>query len=66
MWRQGGEVRRRGVAQRVAVATDWAQVVPHSCMVDKSREGYLGSKWSQPQAGSHSPGFQRQAEDISP
>ena len=52
-------------AAAAAAAAEWAPAVPHSCVVVKNREGYLGSKRSEPQAGSHSPGFQHQ-KDKSP
>ena len=42
-------------AVEALVAVEW--VVPHSHVVDENREGYLGSKRSQPQARPHSPGF---------
>ena len=42
MQRQGGEVKKHGVA-RVAVS-EWAQVAPHSHAGDKNSEGYLGSE----------------------
>ena len=38
------------------------QVVPHSHVVDKNQEGYLGSEGSQPQARPHSSGFQHQGD----
>ena len=38
------------------------QVVPHSHVVDKNWEGYLGSEGSQHQDRPHSPGFQHQAD----
>ena len=41
---------------REAVVAERA--VPHSHVVDKNQEGYLGSKSSQPQARAHSPRFQ--------
>ena len=41
----GREVRRCSVV-REAVAADW--MVPHSHMVDKNWEGYLGSEGAQP------------------
>ena len=66
MGRRGGvvEMGRDGVWHRqVGVAVEWT--VPHSRMVDKNWEGYLGSEPSQPQAKSHSPGFHHW-EDKSP
>ena len=41
----GREAKRCSVAREVAAA----QVVPHSCVVDKNWEGYLGNEQSQPQ-----------------
>ena len=41
------------------------QPVPHSCIVDKNWEGYLGSEGSQPQARPHSTGFQHQDDKFS-
>ena len=39
------------------VAAMAEQTIPHSHIVDKNREGYLGSKQFQHQARLHSPGF---------
>ena len=51
--------KRRGeentVWHREAAGVEW--VVPHSCVMDKNLEGYLGSKQSQLQAKPHIPGF---------
>ena len=55
----GREVKRCSVV-REAVAADW--MVPHSHMVDKNQEGYLGSEQSQPQARPHNPEFQCQED----
>ena len=38
------------------IVVEWAQVVPHSHVVDKNQEGYLGSEQSQ--AREYNPGFQ--------
>ena len=51
--RQVGRVEMQRQAERrtevvwhreVAAVAEWAWVVPHSCVVDKNQEGYLGSK----------------------
>ena len=47
----------REVVAAVATAHQ-AQVVPHSRVVDKNWEGYLGSERSHPQVRVHSIGFQ--------
>ena len=46
-------------------AAKQALAAPHSCVVDKNQEGYLGSEQSQPQARPHSTGF-RDQEHKSP
>ena len=66
-WIGGAETWRQVERHRDIVwygeAVEWE--APQSRVVDKNREGYLGSKRSEPQAGSHSPGFQHQ-KDKSP
>ena len=52
MWR-GAERCRHEVWRGEVVAVE--QAVPHSCVVDKNQEGYLGA--GKPQAGQHSPGL---------
>ena len=43
----------------------WKRLVPHTCVVDKNWEGYLGSEGSQPHTSPLSPGSKCQ-EDRSP
>ena len=58
-----GEVRRCGVVQRGGGGGGGSRwVVPHSHVVHKNLEGYLGSEQPQPQARLHSPGFQCQED----
>ena len=56
-------MRRHHVAQRVVAVVEWE--APHSRVVDKNWEGYLGSEGSLPQTRLHNPGFQCW-EDKSP
>ena len=53
-----GEEEQCGMetAAAAAAAAEWAPAVPHSRVVDKNREGYLGSKRSQPQLRVPEPG----------
>ena len=62
-WRHA---ERCGEVQRAAERHgDVKWVVPHPCVVDKNREGCLGSKASQPYTRPLNPGFQCQ-ESKSP
>ena len=58
-------LRQEGSRQRHGEAWRHRMAVPHSHVVDKNQEGYLGSEGSQPENRPPSPGFQHQ-EDKSP
>ena len=52
----GSQSREDMVRQQWWQLEEWE--APHSCVVDKNQERYLGSKQSQPQARLCSPRFQ--------
>ena len=55
-------VERSGDTVHSGEAASAKQVVPHSRVVGKNREGYFGSEQSQPQARPHNPEFQCQED----
>ena len=57
----GREAQRCSVTQRGGGS---GKEVPHSRVVDKNQEVYLGGEQSQPQARLHSPGFQCQEDKF--
>ena len=63
-WEEGVESWSQGGEDTVWHGETAEWMVPHSHVVDKNWEGYLGSEPSQPQARLHSPSFQQWEDKL--